>query len=88
MTFSCARNVPIRSACANVEYGNRRGFAEKDPRGHAEFMRNVLDHSGVGSALGVLAFDSSTLTNGVHTIAWVVTDNQGAADGVGSRYFT
>jgi pimeloyl-ACP methyl ester carboxylesterase len=29
----------------------RRGFAEKDPRGHAEFMRNVLDHSGVGSAL-------------------------------------
>jgi pimeloyl-ACP methyl ester carboxylesterase len=29
----------------------RRGFAEKDPRGYAEFMRNVLDHSGVGSAL-------------------------------------
>jgi pimeloyl-ACP methyl ester carboxylesterase len=29
----------------------RRGFAEKDPRGHAEFMRHVLDHSGVGSAL-------------------------------------
>jgi pimeloyl-ACP methyl ester carboxylesterase len=29
----------------------RRGFAEKDPKGHAEFMRNVLDHSGVGSAL-------------------------------------
>jgi pimeloyl-ACP methyl ester carboxylesterase len=29
----------------------RRGFAEKDPRGFAEFMRHVLDHSGVGSAL-------------------------------------
>jgi pimeloyl-ACP methyl ester carboxylesterase len=29
----------------------RRGFAAKDPKGHAEFMRNVLDHSGVGSAL-------------------------------------
>jgi hypothetical protein len=29
----------------------RRGFAQKDPRGWAEFLRNVLDHSGVGSAL-------------------------------------
>jgi pimeloyl-ACP methyl ester carboxylesterase len=29
----------------------RRGFAEKDPRGHAEFLRHVLDHSGLGSAL-------------------------------------
>ncbi|MGH7303206.1 MAG: alpha/beta fold hydrolase [Candidatus Rokuibacteriota bacterium] len=38
-----ARNFAANSA--------RRGFAEKDPRGHAEFMRNVLDHSGVGSAL-------------------------------------
>src|SRR5437764_119173 len=29
----------------------RRGFAQKDPRGWAEFLHNVLDHSGVGSAL-------------------------------------
>lgn len=29
----------------------RRGFAEKDPRGWAEFLRNVRDHSGLGSAL-------------------------------------
>ena len=29
----------------------RQGFAAKDPRGHAEALRNVLDHSGVGSAL-------------------------------------
>ena len=29
----------------------RRGFADKDPRGFAEFVRHVHDHSGVGSAL-------------------------------------
>jgi pimeloyl-ACP methyl ester carboxylesterase len=29
----------------------RRGFRDKDPRGWAEFLRNVLDHSPVGSAL-------------------------------------
>jgi hypothetical protein len=44
--------------------------------------------SGVANALGVYTFDSTTLTNGVHTISWVVTDNQGGAAGIGSRYFT
>jgi pimeloyl-ACP methyl ester carboxylesterase len=34
-----------------AESPTRRGFAEKDPRGWAEFLRNVLDHSGAGSAL-------------------------------------
>src|SRR5205823_1358307 len=29
----------------------RRGFAEKDPRGWAEFLHQVRDHSGLGSAL-------------------------------------
>lgn len=29
----------------------RRGFADKDPRGWAEFLRGVHDHSGLGSAL-------------------------------------
>jgi len=29
----------------------RQGFAVKDPRGWTEFLRNVLDHSGTGSAL-------------------------------------
>ena len=29
----------------------RRGFVHKDPRGHAESIRNARDHSGLGSAL-------------------------------------
>jgi hypothetical protein len=40
------------------------------------------------NALGVAVFDSTTLANGVHTIAWLVTDNLGSASGIGSRYFT
>jgi BACON domain-containing protein len=48
----------------------------------------VAQFSGIGSALGVATFDSTALTNGVHTISWVVTDNQGSATGIGSRYFT
>ena len=45
-------------------------------------------YQGVNASQGVYTFDSRTLTNGVHTIAWAVTDNQGQSAGVGSRYFT
>src|SRR6185295_11393481 len=38
----------------------------------------VAQYSGVTRALGVYSFDTTTLANGVHTIAWVVTDNTGA----------
>ena len=38
--------------------------------------------------VGVLTLNSASLANGVHTIAWVVTDRQGVAAGVGTRYFT
>jgi hypothetical protein len=40
------------------------------------------------AAGGHYIFDWSTLANGVHTIGWLVTDNCGRADGIGSRFFT
>jgi hypothetical protein len=45
-------------------------------------------YHGIGSALAVFTFDTTTLGDGVHTIAWGVTDNHGGAAGVGSRHFT
>ncbi len=45
-------------------------------------------YSGVKNAVGHFTFDSRTYANGVHTIAWVVTANNGLAEGIGSRYFT
>ena len=48
----------------------------------------VSQYSGVNTALGVRTFNSAALANGVHTIAWGVSDSQGGAAGVGSRYFT
>jgi hypothetical protein len=35
-----------------------------------------------------LRFDTRTLTNGLHTISWVVRDDAGNTKGIGSRYFT
>jgi subtilisin family serine protease len=37
--------------------------------------------------VGAFVFDSRTLTNGLHTIMWIVRDDAGAETGIGSRFF-
>ncbi len=44
-------------------------------------------YSNSAAAGGHYEFDWSTLSNGVHTIGWLVTDDCGRADGIGSRFF-
>ena len=46
------------------------------------------NYPGVSRALGVFSFNSTNYANGVHTIAWIVTDVAGVTSGVGSRYFS
>jgi hypothetical protein len=40
------------------------------------------DHS-----TGIFVLDTTAYANGIHTIAWVVTDSDGVSEGIGSRYF-
>jgi hypothetical protein len=40
------------------------------------------------SAVGVAFIDTTMLTDGLHTISWVVADTAGAAAGIGSRFFS
>jgi hypothetical protein len=44
--------------------------------------------AGANGAVGVRVIDTTTLANGLHTISWTVTDNQGITEGIGSRFFT
>jgi Zn-dependent metalloprotease len=44
-------------------------------------------YTNTGHAVGYRVIDTTALANGLHTLSWVVTDNQGRADGIGSRYF-
>ncbi len=44
-------------------------------------------YSNSAAAGGHFIFDWSTLSNGPHTIGWLVTDDCGRADGIGSRFF-
>jgi hypothetical protein len=39
-------------------------------------------------AIGSFLIDTRTLSNGMHTIAWGVTDSAGRTEGIGSRFFT
>ncbi len=39
-------------------------------------------------AVGFFYLDTTKLSSGLHSISWVVHDNQGRGDGIGSRYFT
>ena len=41
-----------------------------------------------GGAVGLKVLDTTTLSNGLHTIGWFVTDSAGASDGIGSRFFS
>ena len=45
-------------------------------------------YANTNGAGGYFILDTTTLTNGLHQIAWVVRDNLGRAQGIGSRYFT
>jgi hypothetical protein len=38
-------------------------------------------------AIGSYSFNSATLGNGLHTIAWSVTDSSARTEGIGSRFF-
>jgi hypothetical protein len=38
--------------------------------------------------IGAYILDTTTLTNGIHTIMWVVFDDAGRGEGIGSRFFT
>ena len=43
---------------------------------------------GINKALGVYGLDTTAFANGLHTIAWIVTNNTGTTAGVGSRFIT
>jgi hypothetical protein len=69
-------------------------YVDGAPAGHPTYNQYRSDiatlfpgYANTGGAVGYFVLDTTALTNGVHTIAWSVTDNQGRADGIGSRYF-
>jgi hypothetical protein len=57
------------------------------PRNDLSALFPAAQYPGIKNALAVLAFDTTTLTNGLHTMSWSVTDDNGVSAGIGSRFF-
>ena len=53
----------------------------------ADIAGGFAGFSNTAAAGGHAIIDWSTLTNGPHTIGWLITDDCNRADGVGSRFF-
>ena len=80
--------IPTNGSTINV-------FVDGTPRGNPTYNQFRSDiatlfpgYANTDGAVGFFVLDTTALANGVHTIAWSVTDNLGRADGIGSRYFS
>lgn len=65
------------------------------PVGHPQynqFRQDIVDsfpgYTNTDGAVGYYYLDTTSYENGVHTIAWIVTDSADNASGIGSRYFS
>jgi hypothetical protein len=69
-------------------------YVDDVPRGHPVYNLYRADiatlfpgYANTNGAIGYYVLDTTALANGIHTIAWSVTDNLGRATGIGSRFF-
>jgi hypothetical protein len=67
-------------------FGNAAPQAPLTPRTSNPTRYRNLD-AGRG-AIGAYLINTNALANGLHTIAWSVTDSLGRVEGIGSRFFT
>jgi hypothetical protein len=84
------RQIPINGSTIDV-------YVDGVFRGHpvynqvradiATLFPGLYNTTGGRGAIGYFVIDTTTLSNGLHTINWVVRDDIGQTSGVGSRYF-
>ena len=82
------RTIPTDGSTIDV-------YVDGVPRGHPVYNNYRVDiatvfpgYANSNGGAGYFVLDTRTLTNGVHTIAWVVRDSAGNSAGIGSRFFT
>ena len=69
------------TALGTVDYNHERPDIEA-------LFPGFQNTAGANGAVGFRVIDTTSLTSGLHTISWTVVDDQGAIEGIGSRYFT
>ena len=77
-----------RSPCWSMARPRDGGLQPRARRTSRRCSPASRTRPGPNGAVGFRVIDTTTLTNGLHTISWAVIDNQGASEGIGSRFFT
>ena len=87
--------TPNASPACTIEHGNALVSVDSGPLetvSYGGFRTDIAasfpGFSNVNTSGGAYYLDTATLSNGTHQIGWLVTDNCGRQDGVGSRFFT
>jgi hypothetical protein len=81
-------SIPIDGSTITV-------FIDGVPVGHPDYNHARSDiqtlfpgHVNTDGAVGFFVINTTTLSNGMHTIAWGASDAAGHNEGIGSRFFT
>ncbi len=77
--------IPSTGVQVSIDSGPLQPVTYGDVRG--DIAGAFAGFSNSAAAGGHYIFDWTTLTNGTHTIGWLITDDCNRADGVGSRFF-
>jgi sugar lactone lactonase YvrE len=82
-------------ACIPTDGSTIQVFVDGVMLGHPVYNQGRSDIAAVfpgfcntAGAVGYFYIDTTKLSNGIHTMSWVVYDNQNRGDGIGSRYIT
>jgi hypothetical protein len=78
--------IPANGVQVSIDSGPLQPVSYGDAR--SDIAGAFPGYTNAAAAGGHYTFDTATLTNGLHTIGWIATDNCGRADGIGSRFFT
>jgi Putative Ig domain len=81
------KTIPLHGSTITV-------FLDGAPAGNVDYNHFRPDIASLfpglnntNGAVGFRILDTTQLANGIHTISWVVSDNAGSIEGIGSRYF-
>jgi hypothetical protein len=81
-------NIPVDGSTIWVYVdGNRLAHPTTYGNPRADITAILPGYANSNSAVGAYYLNTRNLPNGLHTIAWSVTDSAGRVDGIGSRYF-
>ncbi len=83
------KKIPTNGSTIDVWLDSKYNLGHPSYNMYRQDIANLFpDLANKDGAVGLFELDTTAYADGVHTIHWTAADNEGSADGIGSRYFT